>query len=253
MIDAPDCPACGQAHRRLYFATAGARLYECLECGLVYLDPLPGSEELDALYTDAYAGAQTGYFAKPEKKLRRSRIRARIIARLFKRSNGRFLDIGCNGGFMVEAARALGFDAWGIDPDPVSVRYAQQHFPDNHFICSSLEDFLPVDTHGMPARFDVIYCSEVIEHVPTPDKFLSEIFHLLAPGGLAYLTTPDISHWRRPRDLMRWDAFCPPSHCIYFTPASLIKLAKACGFTVHSKRRAWKPGIKLVLLRPVKS
>jgi 2-polyprenyl-3-methyl-5-hydroxy-6-metoxy-1,4-benzoquinol methylase len=91
----------------------------------------------------------------------------------------------------------------------------------------------------------------VIEHVPQPQLFLRDIYRLLLPGGLLYLTTPDISHWRRPRKLENWDGFCPPSHLLYFNPANLISLVQRCGFELVSRRPAWKPGVKLVLRRPL--
>ena len=50
-------------------------------------------------------------------------------------------------------------------------------------------------------------------------------------------------------DLARWDAFCPPSPCLYFSPKSLIALAQHCGFELLQRRPAWKPGIKLLLRR----
>ncbi len=204
---------------------------------------------LAELYHDAYDGTQTGYFAKPRAKLRRSMIRLRIIRRFAGRSGKSFLDIGCNGGFMVEAARRAGFTAWGLEPDAVSLEYARKHFPDNQYFHGLIADFDPKDANGAAVRFDVAYCSEVIEHLPQPQALMRDIYRLLLPGGLLYLTTPDISHWRRPRQLARWDGFCPPSHALYFSPANLISLARRCGFELLSRRPAWKPGIKLVLQR----
>lgn len=252
MIPSAECPACLNTHRKIFYSGAQWRLQECEICGLVYLDPLPGPAELAALYTDAYDGATAGYFAKPGRKLRRARVRIRIISRLAKRSKGNFLDIGCNGGFMAEMARRRGFSAWGLDIDPVSIKYASANFPGSAFFAGPIEDFAPLDAHGLKTRFDIVYCSEVIEHVPQPRQFLGRVLQLLSPGGILYLTTPDISHWRRPRNLRLWDAFCPPSHCLYFTPRSLIRLAWSCGFELHSRRPAFKPGIKLVLRRPLK-
>jgi hypothetical protein len=72
---------------------------------------------------------------------------------------------------------------------------------------------------------------------------------LLQPGGVFFVTTPDISHWRRPRDLPAWDAFCPPSHCIYFNPDSLRLLLERHGLRVVRRRLAFKPGIKLICQR----
>ncbi len=250
MNGAAKCPACDCAARERYFSDAEWQLYTCAACGLVYLDPAPGPEALAALYHDAYAGAQTGYFAKPQAKLRRSLIRLRIIQRHAISTGGNFLDIGCNGGFMVEAARRKGFTAWGVDLDRVSIDYARAHFPDSHFFHGAVSEFDPRGADGAPVRFTAAYCSEVIEHVPQPQSFLRDIYRLLLPGGVLYLTAPDISHWRRPRDLARWDGFCPPSHILYFSPKNLIALAQRCGFELITRRPAWKPGIKLILRRP---
>jgi SAM-dependent methyltransferase len=95
-------------------------------------------------------------------------------------------------------------------------------------------------------RFDAIACSEVIEHAPDCNRFTRALADLLVPGGLLYLTTPDIGHWRRPRDLDRWDAFCPPSHCIYFSPGNLSRLLAKHGLTVAWRAWSLKPGIKLI-------
>ena len=246
------CPACDGRDHDPYIVHHGLTLLACRACATVHLHPRPSPATVESLYSDAYAGATEGYFAKVEKKLRRSRRRmAALSAALARPPRGRdgarprFLDIGCNGGFMVEAARERGFDAHGLDIDPVSIAYARQAYPANAFALATLESYAPD-----AGRFDLIYCSEVIEHVPDPADFLATARDLLAPGGLLFLTTPDISHWRRPRDVTRWDGFCPPSHCVYFTPRSLSALLLRLGFHDVRRRLALKPGIKLTCRKP---
>ena len=95
-------------------------------------------------------------------------------------------------------------------------------------------------------RFAAVYCSEVIEHAPDANRFVAAIAALMAPGAVLYLTTPDIRHWRRPKDIVRWDAFAPPSHCIYFSPRNLTRLLHQHGLAVFRRRLAFKPGIKLL-------
>ena len=143
----------------------------------------------------------------------------------------------------MEAARESGFEAFGIDLDPVSLSYARKHFPHNQYFHGRIEDYRD---QGL---FDVIYCSEVIEHVGDANKFLAATVRLMKPGALLYLTTPDISHWRRPRDLNRWDAFCPPAHCLYFNPENLTTLLTCHGLQVIKRHWAWKPGIKFYARR----
>ncbi len=242
------CQVCGSTDRRLYIRHHGMELFECAECGLIYLDPMPSAAAIDALYADAYDGTTSGYFAKVDSKLRRSRQRIRRLSRTINATAGpshssrRFLDVGANGGFMVEAARESGWDAGGVELDPASVAYAKNNYPAATFFHGTIENYL---AQG-PAPFDFIYCSEVIEHVTDVNAFVRAVASLLCPGGHFYLTTPDIGHWRRPRDLLQWDGFSPPSHCLYFRAASLKRLLERHGFQVIKRELAFKPGIKML-------
>jgi SAM-dependent methyltransferase len=245
MTATPPCQVCAASERRLFIRHQAMELFECRACGLVYLDPMPGAAELRALYRDGAEGATAGYFAKAASKLRRSRRRFRGLARRLPRDHGgRFLDVGSSGGFMVEAAREAGFEAWGIEPDGAALAYARRHYPDNHYVEGRLEDFDPG-----AAPFDGVYCSEVIEHAPDANRFMARIAALTRPGGVLYLTTPDLGHWRRPRDPRAWEAFSPPGHCLYFTPHNLTLLLGRHGFQVIKRRLAIKPGIKLLARR----
>ena len=238
----PACPVCRTMECRDYFTHEGMELYACEHCATVFLYPPPTADEVVDIYHDAYDGAATGYFAKVDRKLRRSRERMRYLSRYV--AAGSFLDIGCNGGFMVEAARERGFEAHGLDLDGVSIAYARQHYPENHYYHGTVEAFAT----DAP-QFDLAYCSEVIEHVPDVHSFVSAIARLVRPGGVIFITTPDISHWRRPRDLTSWDGFSPPSHCVYFNPGSLRLLLAGHGIQVIRRRIAFKPGIKVVCRR----
>ena len=46
------------------------------------------------------------------------------------------------------------------------------------------------------------------------------------------MTTPDVTHWNKPKDITRWKEFNPPSHCLYFSPGGLVKLLARHGLTV---------------------
>jgi len=239
----PRCPVCDGAPQAFAMAANGHDLYRCGGCETLYVHGLPSSLDLAATYEDSYDGATSGYFAKVDKKMRRARGRIRALRRHVP--GGRFLDIGCNGGFVVEVAREAGFDAWGVEVDSVSLAYARQHYPANGYHHGIIEDFRP------DRGFDLIYSSEVIEHVADPRVFITSVFRLLNPGGVLYVTTPDISHWRRPRDLGRWDGFNPPVHCVYFNPASLRLLLENAGLRVLRKLPAFKPGIKMIAQKPL--
>ena len=103
------CQICNSPNAPLYATKDGLCLYKCESCGLVYLDPMLSLESASNLYSDAYCGTTTGYFAKADKKLRRAR---RLLKKIRNKASGnKFLDVGCNGGFTMEAARETGFAA----------------------------------------------------------------------------------------------------------------------------------------------
>jgi 2-polyprenyl-3-methyl-5-hydroxy-6-metoxy-1,4-benzoquinol methylase len=149
--------------------------------------------------------------------------------------------VGANGGFMSEAARRAGFEVTGVEPDGNALKYAAEHFPGIRFVHGFIEDAdLPAES------FDAVYCSEVIEHSRDCNAFVAALARAMKPGGVLYLTTPDIGHWRRPRDIEKWDAYCPPAHCLFFSAANLKRLLERHGLDVVRRRIAFKPGIKFI-------
>jgi SAM-dependent methyltransferase len=243
-MENPACPLCRAPDApQFYHRDPPHEFFRCADCGLVWLHPLPAPEVTAALYGDPYNGATEGYFTKVEKKIRRARGRARQLARAAP-PPGRFLDIGCSGGFMVEAMRQEGFAAHGLDLDRAAIRWAEDHWPECRFYNEPVEAFA-----GRGLAFDAIYSSEVIEHVPDLHGFVATIARITKPGGTLYVTTPDVSHWRRPKDLGAWDAYCPPSHCIYYSPKNFEQLFRRHGFALIRRRLAFKPGIKCLFRR----
>jgi len=45
-----------------------------------------------------------------------------------------------------------------------------------------------------PASLDIIYCSEVVEHLPEPERLLADFYSWLRPGGILIMSTPNGGH-----------------------------------------------------------
>ena len=216
------------------------RFDRCDACKHVALMPVPSVEALTVFYQQYFANAN--YSAKAEKKVRRAQKR---IAGLAKRVKGRrFLDVGCNVGCAVEAARLSGFEATGIEIDAESVETAARLYHENRFVQSTVEAFAE-----QGEQFDLIYTTEVIEHVPDIDAFARALAALTAPGGLVFLTTPDVGHWRRPKAFLQWAEVKPPEHVSWFSQPSIKALFLRAGFSRVGFRLCMKPGIRMVAER----
>ena len=91
------------------------------------------------------------------------------------------LDIGCRDGYWSERLKGQGYEVSSLDLEPY---YAPA-------ITHNVESGLPYpDNH-----FDVVWCTEVLEHLHTPGYLLEEIERVLIPGGMAVLTTPNSNWW----------------------------------------------------------
>jgi 2-polyprenyl-3-methyl-5-hydroxy-6-metoxy-1,4-benzoquinol methylase len=100
----------------------------------------------------------------------------------------RVLDFGCGDGALLAwlARREPTVMLHGLDPNPDGLALARQMLG-KEAVASRLvssPDELP------PESIDVVLCTEVIEHVHHPLELLSAIHRVLAPGGVAVLTTP---------------------------------------------------------------
>ncbi|MCZ6688653.1 MAG: methyltransferase domain-containing protein [Planctomycetota bacterium] len=123
------------------------------------------------------------------------------------RSARSVLDVGCGGGdFLLEIEKRLGsggsFFA-GIDVVPVRIRHSLKKFqskPNFIAVLGSAEELPFADR-----QFDLITCTEVLEHIEHPEAALHEIARVLRPGGTLCLSSPNLTatdFWER--------AFAPP-------------------------------------------
>ena len=215
----------------------GYQLLPCPVCATVTVSPFPTPAELQKFY-QSYQGS-TDYQAKKDKKIARAKRRIKNFAKFAP--GKRFLDVGCNYGFTVAAALSLGLEAFGIDIDGTAVQASQKNFGADKFECIAVENYV-----SWNRKADMIYTSEVIEHVHNPDGFVAALSKILVTGGILYLTTPDGGHFRVPRDFTKWYAVTPPEHIVYFTRKGIRALLEKHGFKIRKFFFSFKPGIQLI-------
>ena len=140
-----------------------------------------------------------------------------------KNTGHRLLDLGCGDGSYARMAQAAGWKVTGLENDPAACRAARS------LGVSVVEAAFP--PAPLPdGSFDVVRLHHVIEHLHDPRAALREIFRLLAPGGLAMVTTPNLGAYGLEIFGRDWRGLEPPRHLVLFTPAILNKLLRELGF-----------------------
>jgi len=102
----------------------------------------------------------------------------------------RVLDAGCGTGYGSQLLLQKAAAVVGIDNSPLAVAYAREHFagPDIAFAQMDCQRL------AFPAaRFDLLVCFEVFEHMEDQDGFLTECLRVLRPGGTLILSTPNFT------------------------------------------------------------
>jgi len=114
----------------------------------------------------------------------RTRTKGKLIAQDFVPENAdglTALDVGCREGYQSKFLESRGYATTSIDIEKIYEKC----------VVMDANKPLPFDDQS----FDLIWCSEVIEHLDNPDLFASEARRLLKPEGQLLLTTPNSKFW----------------------------------------------------------
>ncbi|WAC06788.1 MAG: class I SAM-dependent methyltransferase [Thermodesulfobacteriota bacterium] len=99
----------------------------------------------------------------------------------------KILDVGCGTGMAAERLKVYG-KVHGVDISDKSIEMARKRLEDAKV---GMAEEIPYDD----VTFDIVVCTEVIEHVLNPEKVFSEFKRVLVPGGYLILTTPNPYYW----------------------------------------------------------
>ena len=218
------CNLCGAddakfLHRRKFDNGVVHKYVRCRRCGFVYVNPLMAEKELAKFYEDDYYVFDKLYDKLNEENSARD---FEDIKRTIGSGKKRILDIGCAKGFLLNAAKKAGWEAYGIDISAPVAEIARKQF--------GLDVFTgPIES--APYRnsfFDVICAFDYLEHVRNPLNSLSKMSKMLRRGGMLVIEVPNIGGAYYKMTGKHWSVF-NPFHIYHFNVKTLPAMMRKAG------------------------
>jgi len=244
MRSSSQCPVCrdpryqelfGLRDRLFRVTESSFTLRECAGCGVLYIDPMPAEEEIEALYPASYwMGAGDPPRGKALRNLRERYRRIvisshrRIVRSVVDRQmrEGRWaglLDVGCGDGSALESFACR--PCTGLEISPQAARAVQTRG------LGSVRGLLAPAPFRREA-FSLVTMFHVLEHLPRPQIYLESAREILTKDGTLIVQVPNADSWQARLLRSRWQGFDPPRHLVNFSARTLRALLESAGFRV---------------------
>ena len=186
------CPCCGGSNFKRWMQVPsrsehGLSCYDLLRCSMckhTWLDNRPTPEEIGSYYTDKYHRAISHAGETAAKRWRRQ---LQVISNY--KASGRILDIGCSSGGFLSYLNSETWERYGIEASVPTAERARSISGADIFAGDVL------DAVFQRNWFDVITCSDVLEHLYEPREVFRRVCNWLKPGGIFYVFVPNIMSW----------------------------------------------------------
>jgi SAM-dependent methyltransferase len=139
------------------------------------------------------------------------------------------LEVGCGDASFTRSLAEYSSRVTAMDISAAQVEQNSRAYPKISFLQHDVSESFPFPD----GSFEVIWCSEVLEHLFDPGFALQEMHRVMKPGGRLLVTVP---YHGRFKDVMialfKWEEHFSPSnpHIRFFTRKTLSRLAAVAGF-----------------------
>lgn len=226
------CKVCGsQDFNLLLERPDGQPIVSCNYCGFTFLKYIPTSSNIHKLYNENYYsneeiyGYRGSYYEEEKSNMFLPRLEWINKSSVYG-NDRRLLDIGCGDGEFLSYAREAGWKVYGVEISK-----------DGYDLCKKKG----IETYNKELRdigfqdnlFDAVTLWDVLEHYLSPKDELREIYRVLKPGGMLYISTPN--HKKGKFMGRNWFGYnASYEHLSYFEASTLAQMLIDVGFKIDT-------------------
>ncbi len=245
-INLTACPICGNETygvlvngKDFEFHTGEYKVQRCNSCHVSYTNPAINEREIYKFYEDRNTPDfpnSTGiiHILRQWYLARNAR---NILANLPISKPIRIMDYGCgDGAYSLALSTINEYKVVAVDfhpsPPPLLANSIKEASNIEYKSYQSLNEL---------EIFDVIFCRQVLEHIPNPRQLLSQLHNFLSISGFLIIEVPNIdSFWRKLLGKYYYTLYLP-QHFYHFNASSLAHLVENEGFTVRKINKLHTP------------
>lgn len=240
------CALCGSDNRE---SPSGSYSHEtwniktCPQCGFTYLEHVPAYPLLESQFAwekTSQKEAERRIKSRPfgrrisevMKQFRRGVLKRDKLGKWLQRyiQAGNVLDIGCGTGHVLERLPES-YHPYGIEISKGLASSAQKRVEGRNGKIVHANAIDGVKTFPQDF-FSGVLLSAFLEHESNPGTLLKTLYPVLKKEAGVIIKVPNFSSWNRKILRKNWCGFRYPDHVNYFTPPTLSRLVKDCGYRI---------------------
>jgi SAM-dependent methyltransferase len=228
------CPGCNKTEFKKYMSTRDYflsqeefELVRCVNCELVFTNPIPSLSELPSYYDSpdylSHSVSKYSFTGFIYNQLREINLRGKykLLSRFKKK--GKILDIGQGTGEFLHFMQKKGWDVTGVEPNQSARKFASE----NYNLLVKEESVLQELEKN---QFDLITMWHVLEHVVDLTERMQQVRSLLRKDGLLVIAVPNLNSPDSRKYKDKWAGLDVPRHLYHFTTKSMDNLLRSSGF-----------------------